>query len=217
MDPSHNHALALAAAISLALGLGSADARANVLHVDPSGEGQVLLFPYYTVNAGNTTYLSIVNATLTSKAVKLRFREGRNARTVLDFNLYLGAYDVWTGAVFSLDDVGPANLLTQDTSCTVPALRTNSFLPQLVDGSHYAPFRNFAYADSVNDRGPVDLSRTREGFFEVIEMGTLRVGSGLTQVVEEVNHNGMPGSLPISCDQLLTNWDSVSGGWTPTG
>ena len=85
---------------------------ANAVNLNPDGLGQVLIYPYYTVNGGNSTLVSIVNTTEFGKAVKVRFVEGYNSREVLDFNLYLSPYDVWTGAVFSLTDTGPANLTT---------------------------------------------------------------------------------------------------------
>jgi hypothetical protein len=37
--------------------------------------------------------------------------EGRNSREVLDFNLYLSPYDVWTGAVYRAErHRRPANI-----------------------------------------------------------------------------------------------------------
>ena len=208
---NNNHPRLLAACVVAALGVHSGAQAAVTLN--PRGEGQVLLYPYYTVNGGNDTYLSVTNTTAQSKALKVRFRESRNARPVLEFNVYVGAYDVWTAAAFALDGNGPANLLTQDTSCTVPAIGTNTSLPQLANGTRYLPFRNFAYSDASRDNGPSQLSRTREGYIEVIDMGTLRVGSGLTQVAEEVAHGSLPGGLPVGCPQVVNNWITTQGAW----
>src|SRR3954466_1075360 len=89
---------ALPGAVASALTLASGAARA--VYEDPHGTGQVLIYPYYTVQSagGNAfnTYLSVSNTTTRAKVVKVRFREGRNARAVLDFNLFLSPNDVWT-------------------------------------------------------------------------------------------------------------------------
>src|SRR6266508_3184561 len=104
-----------------ALGVtGAADA----VNVNPNGLGQVLIYPYYTVNsdaAGNTynSLMSVVNTTDSAKAVKVRFLEGKNSREVLDFNLFLSKFDVWTAAVLPSAS-GGAKVITADTSCPIP-------------------------------------------------------------------------------------------------
>ena len=92
---------------------------AQAVNINPDGLGQVLIYPYYTVNGGNNTVLSVVNTSENAKAVKVRFLEGKNSREVLDFNLYLSAYDVWVAALY-MDAEGVPTLVTPDTSCTVP-------------------------------------------------------------------------------------------------
>ncbi len=112
---------------------------AQAVNINPDGLGQVLIYPYYTVNSGNQTLLSVVNTTDEAKAVKVRFKEGKNSREVLDFNLYMSAWDVWTAAIVD-DGVCPPEeecaaptLYTTDTSCTVPYIYGNGgsqvFLP----------------------------------------------------------------------------------------
>src|SRR5204863_5694749 len=103
--------------------------------------------PYYTVRTaagGNAlnTYISVVNTTSAAKAVRVRVREGRAARPVLDFNLYLSANDVWTTAVVPTSD--GAQLLTADSSCTDPAFGTGSGVPAL-------PFRSTGYTGANAD------------------------------------------------------------------
>src|SRR5512133_3192553 len=83
--------------------LGAAGA-AQAVNVNPDGLGQALVYPYYTTRAdangnGYTSLLSVVNSTSSAKVVKVRFLEGKNSREVLDFNLFLSAYDVWTAAI----------------------------------------------------------------------------------------------------------------------
>lgn len=52
------------------------------MHLNPHDQGQVLLFPYYTVNGGNQTLITLSNNTDRGKALKVRFREGVSAREV---------------------------------------------------------------------------------------------------------------------------------------
>src|SRR6188768_4183273 len=86
------------------------------ISLNPDGLGQVLIYPYYTVNKGQDTLLSVVNTTDIGKAVKVRFLEGYNSREVLDFNLYLSPQDVWTARVLPTAD--GAGMFTADKSCT---------------------------------------------------------------------------------------------------
>jgi hypothetical protein len=53
-------------------GIAGLSGMANAVNVNPDGLGQVLLYPYYTVNGGNSTLVSIVNTTDQAKAVKVR-------------------------------------------------------------------------------------------------------------------------------------------------
>ena len=135
---------------------------ANAVNVNPDGLGQVLIYPYYTARGGNDTLISVVNTSSAAKAAKIRFLEGLNSREVLDFNLYLSPFDVWTAAI--TEDGDGARLVTADTSCTVPTITDQPLLP-------------FAFTGDESDGGPTDIGRTKSGYFEVIDMGTL-VDSG---------------------------------------
>ena len=79
---------------------------AQAVNVNPDGLGEVLLYPYYTTNGGNMTLLSVVNTSDEAKAVKVRFLEGQNSREVLDFNLYMSKYDVWTASINAIVPFG---------------------------------------------------------------------------------------------------------------
>ena len=109
-----------AAVLAGLAGIAGIASTAQAVNINPEGLGQVLIYPYYTTNAGNITLLSVVNTTEDAKAVKVRFLEGQNSQEVLDFNLYLSKYDVW---IASVEDVGGTpNLHVPDDSCTVPYL-----------------------------------------------------------------------------------------------
>ena len=158
---------ALTAAVLSGLGLAAGTAQA--VYLDHNGLGQVLVYPYYTVQSagGNSfnTYMSVVNTTNRAKVVKVRFREGKTSTEVLDFNLYLSPNDVWTAGIVPADATATsaARLFTTDVSCTNPAIPGTGI-----------DFRNFLYlAGSDSTVTSTALERTREGYFEVIEMGTL--------------------------------------------
>lgn len=188
---------------------------AQAVNLNPDGLGQVLIYPYYTTNDGNQTLMSVVNTTDSAKAVKVRYLEGYNSREVLDFNLYLSAYDVWVAAI--ADDAGTPTLYIPDTSCTVPYLYGMG-----VEGGGtmgVQPFLPYAYQDDNEDGGPTDIARASEGHIEMIEMGTMddsdarapktlgssdpgRMGSATaaTHVVTD------DGPMPADCDLLVRNW-----------
>mgnify|MGYP001038884243 FL=1 len=154
---------------------------AQAVHVNTDGLGQVLLYPYYTVQNGFDTYVHVVNTTDTVKAVKVRFLEGKNSKEVLDFNLYLSPNDEWTG-VITKTDTG-AQLTSADTSCVAPATLANG-----------VAFRNFEYStDTLNT-----LERTREGYIEVIEMGVI-VDSVLAAAATHTS-----AGVPANCDVIRT-------------
>ena len=173
---------------------------ANAVNLNPDGLGQVLIYPYYTTNGGESTLLSVVNTTAVGKAVKVRFLEGYNSREVLDFNLFLSKYDVWTAGVFKLSDAGVAGdgaaIYTTDNSCTYPTFSQGP----LSNGANYEPFKNFAYQD---DGGPTGDDRTLEGYFEMISMADAVVGSALEADITHVA--GVPGDCGSAETDLLTD------------
>jgi hypothetical protein len=151
---------------------GSADA----VVLNPRGTGQVLLYPYYTVRGGNNTLLTVANTDDDGnlgrgKAVRVIFREGENGRPVLEFNVYLGRHESFAATVFANGD--GAALVAADTACTFPAIANSTTLPQLPDGRRYIAFGNGNYSGAANDPGSDGLERVREGWIEVIEMGTI--------------------------------------------
>ena len=181
----------LYAALAGAGALGVAGT-ANAVNVGPGGLGQVLIYPYYTVNAdaaGNAynSLMSVVNTTGSAKVVKVRFLEGKNSREVLDFNLFLSKHDVWTAAIFPSPTSGGGRIITADKSCTIPS---NSALQAGVD------FVNFAYTGSNDDKGGSGLDRTKEGYVEIIEMGLYRTD---TTTWSQITHVG---GVPFNCAGL---------------
>jgi hypothetical protein len=185
------------AAVAAALGMMAGSAQA--VFMSTSGVGQVLIYPYYTVQNGYDTYISVTNSTDRAKGVKVRFIEGKASKEVLDFNLYLSKYDVWTGVVISLGD--GAALRTKDTSCTAPQITTD------------IPFRNGFYIGTNGDSYENAISRTREGYVEIIEMGvpndTIQANKNnpvksLT-FEQSVTHDQTTGK-PVDCAWVSEEW-----------
>lgn len=181
---------------------------ANAVDLNPDGLGQVLIYPYYTVNKSQDTQFSVVNTADVGKVVKVRFLEGYNSREVLDFNLYLSAHDVWTAAISSIgDDTTGAQIHTADNSC-VDFLPTNpyAFRPYGYDGT-------LAGNGQPADSGPTSITRTREGYIELISMADIAPGSDLEGAITHVQNGhpdqGMPpdcahaGSLAVAAGNLV--------------
>lgn len=199
---------------------------ASAVNLNPDGLGQVLVFPYYTVNKSQDTMLSVVNTTDIGKAVKVRFLEGYNSRECLDFNLFLSPYDVWTATVFDLGrtdpasgfgtpdydpyaaEIGPA-LYTRDNSCTIPYFVAGNGNDGTFDGDNYVAFRGSLFAGGDNDGGPDGISRCREGHFEIITMGDVIPGSALDG---EITHStsSTPGAGAPSCGDYVSNANFVA-------
>ncbi|HEX6833678.1 MAG TPA: hypothetical protein VF132_09095, partial [Rudaea sp.] len=197
---------ALVLGIALALAAGTS----NAMMINPRGTGQVLVFPYYTVNAGQATLFSVINTTARGKALKVRFHEAYNGRNVLDMNVYLSAYDVWTGAISERSDDDGAALVSNDNSCTVPAFQRVPLTPP-GSGFQTVPiaFSAANYSGLRADTGPSGPARAREGHFDVIEMGELTNATS-QQSLKAITHvNG----VPPGCDQMVEAW-AQDGYWT---
>lgn len=199
---------------------------AGAVNLNPDGLGQVLIYPYFTVNAGNQTLITVVNTQNAGKAVKVRFVEGKNSREVLDFNLYLSPYDVFTGTIFDTAGVNgrPASgaaeggFLTPDNSCTDPAIKAalpgDQGIEQLSDGRNFVPFFNYAYSLANDDGGSGALSRTRTGHIELIEMAEV-TGTTLTNITHV---NGVPRNCSAIIGALHTvDYHTPHGGLFGSG
>jgi hypothetical protein len=165
-------------------GMGAAEA----VNLAPEGLGQALIYPYYTVRNGANgfaynTLLSVVNTTASAKAVKVRFLEGKNSKEVLDFNLFLSKFDVWTATVVAT--ATGAAVTSGDNSCILPT--------QLPAAGQ--PFVNFAYS---SDGADSSLDRTREGYVEILEMATFN-DTSTTALIVTHKSNGVPGQGTFTC------------------
>jgi hypothetical protein len=162
----------LAACLAIGL-LAALDARAVSLNSE--GRGQALIYPYYTARAttgGNpfNTYITVANHDTRPKAIRVRFREGRMGREVANFNLFLSGGDMWAAAV--VPTLFGAKLITQDRSCTSPALFPVDVNPTASQVGELE-FSQAAYSGSNIDGLGEGPDREREGYVEMIEMATL--------------------------------------------
>lgn len=184
--PSLRRALvraAVHAATSCALALPTAHA----VSLNEDGTGEALLYPYYTVRSSNgnpfNTFVSIVNHTSDAKALRVRFREGRNAREVAGFNLFLSRNDVWAAAV--VPTATGARLISADRSCVSPALTA---------AAGELPGVTFYSAQYLGDGKGDESDRVREGWIEVLEMAVLTGASAAA-----VTHDASATPTPANC------------------
>ena len=159
-----------------------------------NGTGEALIYPYYTVNNNLNFLYSVVNTTADTKAIRLHFRESDIGLPVLSFNVYLNAFDVWTGALVpSVSSIAghqgePSGAhYSGDTSCA-------PFLNKW--GQELLPF----IIDEDLDPDNHSMQRATEGYLEVIEMATFT-----GQTVAWADH-GFTG-VPASCGNIAADWD----------
>ncbi len=178
---------------------------AQAVNLNADGIGQVLLYPYYTVNGGNTTLFTVVNTSDVGKAVKVRFLESLNSKEVLDFNLYMSPFDVWSAAIW--DNAGKPGISTDDKSCIAP----NKVMTE------FTQFRDYEFANWKPDKlgrstdadsKAKNVSRKRQGHIEVIEMGDLG-GPAYANAL-----HGMYGGTwkPKDCAYFANQWTSSAPG-----
>ncbi len=127
--------------------------------LNPGGVGDSLLYGYYNVRS-NINIFNVVN-TSSADGVKARivFRNAKDSREVLDFNICLSKGDVWTA--FLLDDGTQARIFAFDTDTvtgvadTFPSAGQQFISGTFVDGTVITP------------------DQTREGYFELVGMSTI--------------------------------------------
>ncbi len=177
---------------------------ASAVNINHGGQGEALVLPYYSVNNSLNTLMTINNSTDMTKAVKIHFREGKEGKAVLTFNLFLGPYDMWAAGLVETAStiVGhtgekTARLLYADGSCA----------PFLPSGQEFLPFEIDAESPDT------DLARSTEGFIEIIEMGELDPSFGLGQ--DAVITSGVANDCAsITSAYQGGVWDEINGDLT---
>jgi hypothetical protein len=146
------------------LGVAASVGAATQLKGNNDGVGHNLIVPYYTAQGKNATAFTLTNTTAQGKAVKVRFRGAENSDDVLDFQVFLSPYDVWTASV-SQAATGEAMITTTDKSCTKPAFTSGTGVN----------FRTGRLSAATNVAG------TREGYIEIFNMADV-TGTVLTAI-----------------------------------
>ena len=152
--------------VSAALAAGFALQPATAQTVSNTGTGSAVVIPYYNVQAGWQTLVNVTNTTGNSLAVKFRMHEARNSRDVLDFNIALSPYDVWTATIQRGAD-GRPYLQTQDRSCTSPLSVRD--VGQFANELAYSDFGGVTFRDHDATNG--SITRMQEGYIELLVMG----------------------------------------------
>ena len=181
----------------------------EAVNIANDGLGEAMVFPYYTTRAGWSTFFNITNTSAEHTVImKVRWREAVNSRDARDFNVILSPNDVWTAA--TVPGTGGAKMVTSDNSCTLPQLPADGSLTGI-------PFTNGAYVGVNADGGDDRLDRTREGYFEVFQMGTIvnATATGWTgQVARGALHNsvGNNQARPANCNVVRTRLNEALAG-----
>jgi hypothetical protein len=149
--------------------------QAHGMTLSSRGVGQVLIYPYYTVNDHQQTLFSLSNTTESGKALQVTFREAYDGRAVFAQEIYLGSNQSWSANVFALRDVGVSSdavgIASADKACV--QTMTNPATATTASGLTYRTFDATSYTGANNDTGPTTDARMREGFIEVIELGEI--------------------------------------------
>lgn len=188
---------------------------AQAVSLSTRGTGQVLLFPYYSSEAGQQTLVTVVNPTPSARALRVRFAEARNGKAVFSLSVYLAANDTWTGAVYAPAATGAAQFVSFDRSCALAT--TDAPLAVGVPVAFSSAVYTGANRDWSQTGTPAALAarlgapeRTRRGFVEVIEMGRLRSGTGPLELADE-----LAAAPAAACAAIATAWrTSGASGWS---
>ena len=158
----------------------------TAVNISTDGYGESIILPYYTVNNNLNTLITVNNSTDHVKAVKLHFREGKEGKAVLSFNLYLAPQDIWAAGIVPSTSTIPGHqgeasalFISVDTSCT-PFLNAA--------GQEFLPYEIEAESEDTH------MERSREGFIEIIEMGVVDMNSELGQAAIIPVGSGIPNS-----------------------
>lgn len=222
-------------------GLAATSAQ-SAMHLNEKGLGETLIYPFYSAEGGNDTYVHVANTTAYAKAVKVRFIGAFNSAEVLDFNLYLSPEDMWTAAITVLPAheenggfAGGVGIRTADTSCTVPMLGQSNppYNGRMIADStvREQPFVNFQFQKDAQLVFPgsstiaaeveeLDLAaRGHQGYIEIIEMGVIDPDADTGTVPGSATYDYFKAikhtadGVPGDCAALTAAW-SQTGVWT---
>ncbi len=198
--------LAVAAALT-----GGSAVPVYAVNLASEGVGEVAIAPYYTTRDGWQTTINLINTQDVPIVVKVRIHEGRNSRDVLDFNVALSGFDVFSG-VLKEGAGGRPVFVAIDQADSLG--RKTCTIPNSVASGAEVPLSALAFGpeDTANDDGgPTGttptlanpdgataeaIDRMKEGYVEFVVLGyavgeDLGVGGGsLTAIGDAIeSHN----------------------------
>lgn len=191
----------LSQAIAAATIFGAASA-AQAVQVSHGGDGQALMFPYYSVENGNYTALHLTNTTDEFKAVKVRFRRSTDSADSLDFNLYLSPKDMWTGAVLP-GAGGIPKLVTYDTSC----------ISGQTEASQQAGIPFHPVVGQKAQKGHIEIIEMASWDRELAEKAIVNNGVTVEQAIEHVAADANGVRRPGNCAAVTASWVAGQGHW----
>lgn len=151
-------------ALATALALHGQIAVATV-SLTRDGSGQDLLFPYATVEAGQSTVLAIENPTDRAKAIKYHVRESREGHVAASGNAYVPASGRWTlslvdahGAEWVALQAGDSGCLPAGTALSPEPIRQHEVPDGLPTGTDFWPVATVSV--DVVELGVLDDSLT---------------------------------------------------------
>lgn len=178
-----------------ALALVATGARA--MTINANGTGQVLIYPYYTVNKNQQTLFTVNNPTDAAKAVQILFHEGYDGRPVYAADIFLAPRQSWSAVVFALSDLGVTGdgvaIQSNDNACLQPRVHIANTTPNAA----YDLFTDLFFTNEQTDGGPTGDAREREGYIELIELAEIQGATEAAVWPDFVTPNCTPLSLPL--------------------
>ena len=190
------------------------------VRLSDDGQGEVLIFPFYSAASREESHFVIRNHEAHAKALHLRFREGLSGAEVLAFNVYLGPGESFEGAILKDPNGNGAAVASTSAACTVPELGSpnspyNGFTVAQADGRVLSvqPFVPWVYSGGYKYPGDsnTDIRRTLVGSVEVIEMGQWSDSPSLGGVgtLRSTIYNDI---VAGDCDSIVRNFVQSSTG-----
>jgi len=173
--------------------------------VNPGGTGDALIYGYYNARE-SFNYIRVVNTSETTAVkARIRFREAKRSKEILDFNICLSNKDQWSAWVWSPTADGPAIVMPWDTDTnTAPSLPAKG--------------QPFFYKDTATIAGLADVTAadTQEGYFEIIATNSKGGGTHDNHIVwsDDECTNPMSGNVANTSNpvQVYTDAPDVLAG-----
>ncbi len=167
---------------------------------DEAGDSaQMLIFPYFNVADQLITSFSIRNIKNESKILRFRFLESETSLDVLDFNVYMSPFDVFS-VTLSKGGNGRTIISTKDTTCTFPLNINGAQFKDLLGSTDQSAFTNEGYL-TVIEMGVLSNAGTPG----VIINGGLNTLPALVKHVDHDNDINTP-AQPPGCPAIAQYW-----------